>query len=160
MGEYITASIRFGGKLSVEKAPELLELIQEKRLDPDWGCGGGVELEDLRTNNFFASSQVNYGNLDELRDFAVENGLWYEYWCDSGPEWDAETVVYNPETGEAHDFVGGQTNAISKQKVKELGSYEAILDYFRVLDKASIPPLEIVTDTVVADDPSPEPEQA
>jgi hypothetical protein len=152
MGEYINASIRFGGKLSVDKAPELVELLQEKGLDPDWGHRGPVELEDLHLNNFFASNEVNYGNLDELREFAAEHGLWYIYECDAGPEWDSETVIYDPTTGKERDFVGNQQVAITLGTVKELGSYEAVLAYF----DTNIPPFEI-TDEVVSDKPSLEP---
>jgi hypothetical protein len=156
MGEYINASIRFGGKLPAKKAPELLELLQEKGLDPDGGHGPELMLEDLRTECFFASNEVNYGNLDELCEFAVENKLWYKYECDSGPEWDAQTEVYDPTTGKTRDFVGNQQVAITLGTVKELGSYEAVLAYF----DTTLPPFEIVgefTAEVDAGTPSPEP---
>jgi hypothetical protein len=130
VGEYINASIKFGGKLPAEKAPELVELLNEKGLDPDWGHSGDVELEDLRTNDFFASNDVNYGNLDELRSFAEEHGLWYEYECEAGPDWDGETVVYDPTTGKTRDYVGNQQTAITLGTVKKLGSYKAVLAYF------------------------------
>lgn len=148
MGEYVNASIRFGGKLPAEKAPELLELLHEKGLDPDWGHSGPVELEDLRSNAFFASNDVNYGNLDELQAFGEENGLWYVYECDSGPEWDAQTEVYDPTTGKTRDFVGNQQVAITLGTVKELGSYEAVLAYFAT----DLPPFEIVGEFAVEED--------
>lgn len=145
MGEYVNASIRFGGKLPAEKAPELIELLNEKRLSPDWG-GSPVELEELRTESFFGGNDVNYGNLDELCSFAAENGLYYEYACDAGPEWDSQRIFYNPETGESREFIGENTEAITLTQIKQLGSYEAVLAYFDTV----LPPFEIVGEYIDA----------
>jgi hypothetical protein len=140
MGEYVNASIRFGGKLPAEHADELLELINEKHLGPDWDPVGEVTREHLLETAFYGDSRVNYGNLEELEAFCQKHGLWYEYECGSGPEWDGYTTVYNPVTGESHEFVGEQTKAITLDQVKQLGSYEAVLAYF----DNTIPPFEIV----------------
>jgi hypothetical protein len=104
---------------------------------------GEVTREHLDETSFFGASEVNYGNLDELRDFASENKLWYQYECGAGGEWDAQTVTYNPNTEEEMEFIGEQDMAIPLSKIKELGSYEAILAYFAAGDSKAIPPLEI-----------------
>jgi hypothetical protein len=140
MAECINASIRLGGKLPAEHADELLELINEKRLGPDWGQGSEVTREDLLKHNFFGNSEVNYGNLEEIEAFCREHDLSYEYECGAGSEWDAYTTIYDARTGESREFVGEQTKAIDLETVKELGSYEAVLAYF----DTTLPPFEIV----------------
>lgn len=142
MGEYINASIKFGGQLERKRVDELLDLLNEKHLWPDWSPSGEVTVEDLEETAFYANSEVNYGNLDELRSFAEDAGLWYEYECGAGPEWDAQTIFYNPITKESREFVGEQDTAITLEKIKELGSYEAVLAYF----ERTLPPFELVGD--------------
>lgn len=140
MGEYVNASIKFGGKLPAEHTFELCDLLNAERLDPDWGEWAEVDPDDLLTNDFFGNSEVNYGNLDEVRTFAEEHDLYYLYECGAGSDWDAEAVFYDPTTKTYHQFVGEQDKAITLEQVKELGSYEAVVAYF----DTTMPPFEIV----------------
>lgn len=142
MGERIGASIQFGGKLPRSKVEELMDLLNAEGLKADWN-------DDPAPHNLgcdFGDGEVNYGNLDELKQFAAENSLSYEYWCDSGSEWMAQTEVYLAETGTSFDFIGGNGEQLflSGEFIRTLGSYEAVLNYF---DRSKeLPPFEIVED--------------
>jgi hypothetical protein len=141
MGEWIGASIQFGGRLKEEKVDELIELLQDKRLLADW-CD---QPERGNLHLTFASGDVNYGNLDELEDFGAENGLFYRYWHDSGPEWASATYVYTPHDRQRRHAMGDANSELSlnETQIRELGTYAAVLEYFSTL-KADLPDLEIV----------------
>lgn len=138
MGEYIYAGIQFGGKLSKANAAKLLELVNDKGLTPDM-CGGESTIDDLGEQ--LASDSVNYGNLDDLEDFAKEHKLDYDYSYGSGPDWDCGSVRYYADTGARFETTGESTS-LNRGMIEQLGSWEAVIDYF---DKAgaNLPPLEI-----------------
>ncbi|WP_037500625.1 hypothetical protein [Sphingomonas jaspsi] len=140
MGEYIYAGIQFGGKLKREHAPELLELVNDKYLTVDM-CGGETVIDELGEQ--LASDSVNFGDLDELEDFAKERGLDYDYSCGSGPDWDRINRRYYAATGETFETTGENGPCLSRGEIEELGSYEKVLEHF---DKAAapLPPFELV----------------
>ena len=85
MGEWIGASIRFGGKIVAELVPELVDLIKAHGLSVDFE---GDDPGPTNLHETFGDWQINYGCLDEFEAFAVRHGLDYEYWFDRGPDWD------------------------------------------------------------------------
>lgn len=139
MGEYIGASIQFGGKLKAEHVDELIDLLNDKGLTVDFDESTGPDRTNLGEN--FGDWQINYGNLDELQAFGREHGLHYRYWFDDGPEWTEATERYFPDTGEQLEIVGDDSIRLSQ--VKELGSYAAIINHFEKV-KADLPTLEII----------------
>lgn len=88
MGEYIPASIKFGGKLKREHVDELIERCMAFSLNDRWDDGTQqLTVVDLGSN--LSNTSINYGNLDDIIDFCAGIGLDYEQWFDSGPDWSA-----------------------------------------------------------------------
>lgn len=144
MGERCAAYIQFGGRISKAKADELVELIND-----NWGVyGDGTEatLESLTDGDTaFGDYECNFGNLDDLKDFAVENGLHYYYWCDRGSEWDQQIEIRDAETGEIHSCTDSESGpALTKKEIERLGSIQAIMTHFELFDPKTFPKLEIV----------------
>jgi hypothetical protein len=142
MGEYIPASIQFGGKISKQNAEEVIEILRGHSLHT-WDDGEEADptLENLGRE--FGNSQINYGNLDSLTDFAIEHGLSYRYWYDAGCEWPAATEVYFAGTEEMFGANGSVGHlSLGEEAIRRLGSYDAVLAHFEQINR-DLPPLEI-----------------
>lgn len=83
MGEWIGASIRFGGTIGADLVPELVDLIKAHGLSVDFE---GDDPMHTNLHETFGDWQINYGCLDALEAFAVRHGLDYEHWFDRGPD--------------------------------------------------------------------------
>jgi hypothetical protein len=143
MGERCAAYIRFGGRISRDKADELIELLNDQGYGV-YGDGSEADRENLRTENF-GDYEINYGNLDELKEFATANGLHYLYWSDRGSEWDQSIEIYDPEAGTTEDIMDSENGPVLRRKeIEKLGSMEAILRHFDKFDEKNLPTLEIV----------------
>lgn len=141
MGERIGSSIRFGGKLTQEKANELIELIKAECLTVDFDESTGPDLTNL--GETFGDWEVNYGNLDALTNFAAENGLAYEHWFDSGPDWN-QGFYKRDLTGRWEDAEGTPDNPLfSAKQIKQIGfeKLDELVEWFA----APIGPLEIAS---------------
>lgn len=138
MGEWIGASIRFGGKIGADLVPELVDLIKAHGLSVDFE---GDDPDPANLHETFGDWQINYGCLDELEAFAARHGLDYEYWFDRGPDWSAATVRYvGGERVELADGGGGP--CLTEGELRELG-YDGAMARFAQF-KSPLPPLEIV----------------
>lgn len=139
MGEYIPASIQFGGKLPAAQVNKLIELLNDQNMHVN-----SLEQEEPNPDNLgaeFFDTEINYGNLNELRNFAHEHGLAYLHWFDSGPEWSAQAIK--------RDLTGRMNWALTDSDLQYYLSEEQIRagDPLELLDwlKAPLPPLEIVS---------------
>jgi hypothetical protein len=142
MGERIGASIQFGGKLSQAKVQDLIDLLTSEGLGED--MNDGPEPNHNNLGEPFGDWEVNYGNLDDLTAFGIENGLYYKYWYDTGPEWSAQTELYFPETETTAALLWSEGGlSMTEQQIVNLGSIDAVVAYFAQF-KAPLPPLEIV----------------
>lgn len=140
MGERIPASIRFGGKITKAAAEELVKLVNDEGLDPDWGDRGAITVEDLTEE--LGSNEVNYGNLDELICFANNHNLAYVSWFDQGGDW-SEGFEKNDGQGRCDGLTGKPHDVLfNASTIRRLG-IEKILE---IADWAAkpLPPLEIV----------------
>lgn len=138
MGERVGAGIRFGGTISRENAEELIELIESFDLKAGW-CEKPT-IDNL--GEFFADGQVNYGDLADLENFAEACGLDYEYWCDSGSEWQQQTR--RRVDGVTDELVGCQGEfsiAVSEIKRDGLGKTMQRIMWF----EEPLKPLEVVS---------------
>lgn len=102
MGERVPASIRISGKLRQEHVEDLLDIINNTyALCPDWDEQDvPVTLDDLKRNVQLTSSELNYGNVEDLVAFCEQHGLDYDHWvdeCSGDPE-----MVYRYVDGELH----------------------------------------------------------
>lgn len=84
MGEYVYTTFRVGGRITGRQARDLLDLAEDYRLSLDLN-GGELRVEDIGKE---WCGEVNYGNLDALTDLCAAQGIDYDYFYDSGPEWD------------------------------------------------------------------------
>jgi hypothetical protein len=105
MGERIAASFQIGGKLTRSQAEELVEIANaEYYLGVDYG-EGPLTIDDV--GKLWASSEINYGNLDDLIGYCQVNKIDYEYWYDHGSEWDAHKM--RVVGGELIEFCSGNS---------------------------------------------------
>jgi hypothetical protein len=142
MGEYIGASIRFGGKLRKEHVAELVDLLNAMGLTPDFDGSDDVTVGDDLSQNF-GNWEINYGLLDELQDFGIKHGLDYIYWHDSGSDWSATSTRYVAATENPISvFEIDHSPAFTIREIKELGQNE-ILRRASLIERP-LPPLEIV----------------
>jgi hypothetical protein len=137
MGEYIPASIQFGGQLQAEYIPELIALLNAQ-------CLRTAEDEETPTpNNLheeFYNTQVNYGNLTDLEDFAIHHGLAYEHWHDCGPDWMEATHKQTPQSERRGHVIGSRMKGfyLCEEQLKNGAELLAWM-------KSPLPPLEIIT---------------
>lgn len=143
MGEYIAASIKFGGRLSADKVDELIDLLNDKTMHENSSEQAPPSLSNLGAE--FYDHEINFGNLDELLDFAHKNGLDYRYWHDGGCEWSPTTYRYYAsgerlfELPTLHD---GRL-AVPLNLIRQLGSFEKVMHYVSCVQMDPMP-LEIV----------------
>lgn len=132
MGEYISAHIAFGGTLTRDQADQLVEALNAEGLGPDMD-GGNTTIEELATPGLvFGSYEVNYGNIEEPIELALRFGLDYNYWYDSGPDWNAcTTFSRGGETIEYYVGTGGEV-LIPIRDIEQHGVAKILNDHARV----------------------------
>jgi hypothetical protein len=119
MGERISASIQFAGKLSSADAEKLVKLVNDEGLDPDWGDSGDITIEDL--DKVLGDYEVNYGNLDTLQEWAGNHNLAYLQWYDQSSEWN-QGFYKRDLAGRYENLDGTPENPLfSAKMIKELG---------------------------------------
>jgi hypothetical protein len=121
--------------------PELIELLNGNDLKVDFD---GEEPSETNLNNTFGDWQVNYGNLDELVNFGIENGLSYRYWCADGPEWDAQINIRRADLDQTFELIGSQEEALPIRTLLEFKTGAELFNYVK-LSQEPIPDLEIVS---------------
>lgn len=129
MGEYIPASIQLGGRLPEAKVDELIGLLNDKTMYENTPEQALPSRGNLGAE--FYNNEINYGNLDELLDFAHENGLDYRYWHSDGPEWTAQTYRYyasGERFFELPTLFDGNL-AVPLNLIRQLGTFEHVMDY-------------------------------
>lgn len=143
MGEYIPASIQLGGRLPEAKVDELISLLNDKSLYEHTIEQAPPSRENLASE--FLNAEINYGNLDELLNFARENQLDYHYWHADGSEWSARTYRYYASGGRSFELptLHDGTFAVPADLIRQLGEYHRIMDYIACVQALPMP-LEIV----------------
>lgn len=87
MGEWIPASIKFGGKLKREHVAPLITLCRSFNLNTEMSDSRDIEIRESDLFLTLSNSSINYGNLDDIINFCASIALDYEHWFDSGPGW-------------------------------------------------------------------------
>jgi hypothetical protein len=143
MGEYISTTVSFGGKVKRSNLAALSEVMLD---------GGEDDLEDAHKEKgcIVTQGETNFGRAEELCALLEELGLSYRRSCDAKYEYDGETEIFNGATGQNHEVSatqGGdpyltylQLRDMAK-KGKQLSDVIAVLAQ---IAEFAIPPLEIV----------------
>ncbi len=152
MAEYVSASIRVGGKLSVAALPHLIRLIGEERLGPNWNEGFKDEgqlrtyLSEGAAGIALFSCEVAGGEFEGLQAFCVQHGLTYVLTYDGcSGSWSAGRRIRRPQDrGDGLTCTLDDTEGfacISADQIRRFGlhSVEAILAHLRRFDDAQTP---------------------
>jgi hypothetical protein len=80
MGEYIPATVQFGGKVKRSLIPTLIELLERY----DMRAEGDEEAEPTPENitEKFRGDQINYGQIEDITTFCQSHNIDYEHWAD------------------------------------------------------------------------------
>lgn len=148
MGEYISTSIKIGGKLKRALVPELIELLDAKKLRIWDGANDVAPIEsNIAGSNRWDADEVNFGQLEEIITFCHANALPYEHWvdeCAGEPEYIQRGM---------RDLEQRTINAVDREPGIPLGDLRKVENLASglgtLLEEAKwwcspIPPLEIV----------------
>ncbi|KKW92494.1 hypothetical protein [Sphingobium chungbukense] len=145
MVDRTAASIVIGGNVSAADYALLIEMIASYDLRTEWegepfdpaqrAIGEALSLYD---------QYAAWGRFDRLESWCIDKGLPFVRWCGGYcSQWGSQRLVF---TGEGEPCAYGADDEdellIGREKVRELGSYEAIQAYF-VAGDFPVPPLRV-----------------
>jgi hypothetical protein len=165
MGDRTTAEITIGGTLRRCCAPDLLSVLMDFDcwLDYTNPVEDEAELEDVLDDltrraaehggpvlaPCFGGHEINYGNLDEIKELCRERGLAYRHHWDAGGGYTAGNEYWAP--GDAHPWESAADQ--DGDPMLSLSELRAAADRGRTLTQLladyafaerEIPPLELV----------------
>ncbi len=136
MGDRTSVQITIGGDLPRSLVGELVDLCQAERLMVDWfepvGAADIVMSQDGLT---LGAHEVSGTNFDELEPWLVEHKMPYRKSWDAGIGFGAGGEFFDGE--DTVEFSGGEAGspiALDEHRIRELGSYDAVLAHFAKLN--------------------------
>ncbi len=156
MADRVSASLKVGGVLPSSALPELIELIQQEGVGPDWGESFQTEgdlLAHLRNGASgvtFYAFRVRNGEFEDLQDFCARHGLTYVLSFDGlGGGWAPGRRIRRPQDrgqGLTCTLDGDRGAAcLSADQIPALGltTVQEILAHLERFDLSETPPFVI-----------------
>ncbi len=142
MADRVSLSIRLGGDLPAALRGELLACIQNEGLARDYDADA-FTADDIPSDAPLSlyAHEVAWGRVDLLEGFCASHGLSYVRWSGGcAAPFGPERAVFNG-AGEVRLFAADEDDrlVIDIDRVKRLGSYEAIMAYFAAGDMSVLP---------------------
>ncbi|MEO0030496.1 MAG: hypothetical protein RIS94_254 [Pseudomonadota bacterium] len=148
MVDRVSASITLGGSLSQEDYIQLVKLIADEDLSPEWD-GEAFDPADRVPGQSLTlrAHEVAWGRFDALERWCIARQVPFARWSGSfSGECGGERVVFKRGT-EPEYYAADEVDeiVITRRMVEKLRSIEAILAYFDAAD-VIIPPLVVEGD--------------
>ena len=159
MADRVSATIRIGGRLPAAGLPELIAIIEEDALGPEWDASFNdpeelaTYLRDGAEGVSFYDDQVANGEFGRLQAFCVHYRLNYVLTYDGyGGQWSPARRIRRPDDegdGVTCPLTEDQGEAcVSSAQIKALGltTLDEVLQHLERFDLAQVPAFEIVSD--------------
>ncbi len=152
MADRVSASIILGGTLSASDFTELVEIIGNEALSIDWeGEPFAPHQRVIGRPLSLCDHEVAWGRFAELESWCAAHGLPFVRSSGGyGNDWGPERVVSAADgTQVSYATTEGDDAIITREQAEQLGSIEAILDYFDAAN-VEVPPLVVEGDDLAA----------